>query len=285
MGVANHIASYITTFAVKPNPVRLKTTGPFHRSLATLLIALAFLAIFPFGALAQSQPSDTETQVRPEADLRWQLPHNLSVISFSGVEQGVDYSYQQWYVATGLGYQFKPILRPHRENIDPDKEHYLVFGGGYEYLRTVQSGVVKHENRFNIDFTPGYRLPYDFLIPDRNWIELRWIGGAYSTTYRNMLSLEHDVVIRGFHFVPYGSAESFYDGAKHDWKEQYYTGGIEWPYKKSSMIDTFIAARIARPVIPANGMSQEYKLQFLLRPREPMSTLFRFMRRTQEETC
>ena len=39
----------------------------------------------------------------------------------------------------GLGYQWKRISKPHLENIDPDKEHFFLFGGGYERLQTLQS--------------------------------------------------------------------------------------------------------------------------------------------------
>ncbi len=149
------------------------------------------------------------------------------------------YPFQQWYAASALGYQYKPILKPHIQNIDPDKEHYFLFGGGYEFLRTVQSGQIKHEDRITLDGTPGFRLRPALLVRDRNWIELRWIDGTYSTTYRNMLSAERDLLVHGFHFVPDGSAEVFYDGASHSWNQEWYTGGIQWPYKRLWMLETY----------------------------------------------
>jgi hypothetical protein len=33
----------------------------------------------------------------------------------------------------------KPILKLDRDDIDENDKHYLVFGGGYEYLHTVQN--------------------------------------------------------------------------------------------------------------------------------------------------
>jgi hypothetical protein len=152
------------------------------RCLLTVFLGLSMVALFCSAAAGQSQTADTETQVWPEVDLHLQLPSHLRVLAFSGLEQGINYSYQQWYAAAALGYQFKPILKEHVSNIDPDKEHYLVFGGGYEFLRTTQSGIVKHENRLTIDVTPGFLLPAKVLVRDRNWIELRWIDGTYSTT-------------------------------------------------------------------------------------------------------
>ncbi len=195
----------------------------------------------------------TETQVWPEGDVHIQLPANLRILGFTGLEQGVDYPYQQWYAAAAVGYQFKPILKPHIENIDPDKEHYLVFGGGYEFLRTNQSGEVHEENRITIDATPGSRLPDEFLVRDRNWIELRWMDGAYSTTYRNQLMVERDFLLsNGLRFSPYGSAELFYNGSKRSWNEEWYTAGIEWPYKRRLMLDTYYRRESCHSCTPTN---------------------------------
>ena len=205
----------------------------------SVVLVWAILAIFCSCAPGQSLTASTETQVWPEVDAHLELPAHLRVLAFSGVEQGVGYPYQQWYAAAALGYQFKPILRPHLENIDPDKEHYFLFGGGYEFLRTIQSGKVKDEDRITIDVTPSFRLPAEFLVRDRNWTELRWINGKYSTTYRNMPSVEHDFLFRGFRFTPYGAAEVFYDGASHSWNQEWYTAGVQWPYKRLLMLDTY----------------------------------------------
>src|SRR5580698_3420646 len=101
---------------------------------ATRFIVL--LATILCSVLGWGQTSSTETEAWPEVDAHIQLPSHLRILTFAGLEQGIGYPFQQWYAAAALGYQFKPILREHLLNIDPDKEHYLVFGGGYEFLRT-----------------------------------------------------------------------------------------------------------------------------------------------------
>ena len=68
----------------------------------------------------------------------WHLP---------GRSKEIGYPFQQWYAAAALGYQFKPILREHLRNIDPDKEQYFLFGGGYEFLHTMNSGKQTDENQ------------------------------------------------------------------------------------------------------------------------------------------
>ncbi len=207
--------------------------------LLTVFLGLPLVTIFCPGAAGQSQTSDTETLAWPEVDAHLELPSHLRVLALSGLEQGVGFPFQQWYAAAALGYQFKPILREHIFNIDPDKEHYLVFGGGYEFLRTTQSGIVKHENRVTIDVTPGFLLPAKILVRDRNWVELRWIDGTYSTTYRNMVTIERAFLVHGLRLSPFGSAEVFYDSPKHSWNEEWYTAGIQWPYKSLLMVETY----------------------------------------------
>ena len=207
--------------------------------LFKMLLGMSVIFILCSRSASQSQTSQTETLVWPEVDGHLQLPSHLRVLAFAGFEQGVNYSFQQWYAAAALGYQLKPVLREHLRNIDPDKEHYFVFGGGYEFLRTIQSGRLIDENRITIDGTPGFRFPAQFLARDRNLVEFRWIDGAFSTTYRNMLIIQRDFLIHGFRFSPFGSAEVFYNGAQHSWNQEWYTGGIQWLYKSLLMIETY----------------------------------------------
>ena len=212
------------------------------------LLALVLLS----NAVGQAQTSSTEAEIWPEGDVHIQMPSHLRVLAFTGLEQGIGFPFQQWYSAAALGYQFKPILREHLLNIDPDKEHYLVFGGGYEFLRTAQSGAVHHEDRITIDGTPGFRVSSRILLRDRNWLELRWIDGTYSTTYRNQLSVERDFLVHGFRFTPYGSAEVFYDGPKHSWDQEWYTGGVQLPSMRRFMFETYYRREHCNTCTPVN---------------------------------
>jgi len=123
-------------------------------------------------------------------------------------------------------------------NIDPDKEHMFVFGGGYEYLQTL-SGKTNTENRVFLEAVSGFRLLSQLIVRDRNRVEARWVNGVYSIRYRNEVSCDYDITIRKFRFTPYGSAEFYYDGANKSWNEEQYTAGIEWPYKRILMLRTY----------------------------------------------
>src|SRR5271170_2339576 len=230
-------------------------------ALFGMLLGLS-LSFICTDAAGQSAPNTTENEAWPEADAHVQLPSHLRVLAFVGIEQAAGYPFQQWYVAAAIGYQFKPILRPHWENIDPDKEHYFLFGGGYEFLRTTQSGQVKHEDRITIDMTPSIRPLARLLLRDRNWVELRWIDGNYSTTYRNMMSSEVDFLVHGVRFTPYGTAEVFYDGPKHSWDQEWYTAGIQWPYKRFFMLETYYRREHCPTCTPENWNAGGITLHF-----------------------
>lgn len=221
------------------------------------------LTVFCSGAEAQSQT--TETELWPEVDAHVQLTSSLRVLAFTGLEQGVGYPFQQWYAAAALGYQVIPILTPHLLNIDPDKEHYFLFGGGYEFLRTVQSGKTKHEDRITLDATPSFRLRGGLLIRDRNWVELRWIDESYSTTYRNRITVERDYLVRKIRLTPYGSVEAFYDGSSHSWNQEWYTAGVQVPYKRIWMLNTYYRRENCDNCIPSSWNAAGASLNLFFR--------------------
>lgn len=228
--------------------------GPTTSGFVSLgiLFGLWLSIVCPTHAAGQSTTAVSENQVWPEADVHLQFASHLRLLTFVGVEQGAGYPYQQWYAAAALGYQFKPILRPHWINIDPDKEHYLLLGGGYEFLRTTQSGELRNEDRVTLDMTLNYRPLSRLLLRDRNWVELRWIDGVYSTTYRNMVSAQGDFRVYRFRFSPYGSAEVFYDAPTGSWSQEWYTAGVQWPSARRFMMDAYYRREHCPTCTPQN---------------------------------
>ena len=241
------------------------------KSVLTLFLKIFLITIFCSVAFAQVQPIITQTKVEPEVDAHIRFASPWRVLAFAGLQQGVGFSYQQWYVAAGLGYQLKPILKSHLENIDPDKEHYFVLDGGYESLGTTQSGKTSDENRLVLDLLFHYRLTARFLLIDRNRVEFRWVNGVYSTTYRNKLAIEHDFLVQGFRFTPYGAAEVFYDGAQSSWNLELYTVGVQWPYKRLLMLDTYYQRQNCTTCNPRNWNDAGVTLNFYFVNKKPGS--------------
>ena len=201
------------------------------------IVARLFLLVSLCGSALAQQPQ-TSGEFWPAIDAHFQFQDNLRLLAFAGLKRNEDLAYQQVNAGLGLGYQWKRISKPHLENIDPDKEHTFLFGGGYEYLRTI-SKTAQHESRFVLEAMPGFRPISRLLVRDRNRVEFRWVNGVYSTRYRNNLSLDYDIAAGKFRFTPYTSVEVFYDGAKESWSKEQYTAGVEWPYRRVLKLQTY----------------------------------------------
>ena len=239
--------------------------------------AWSLLAIPHSRALGQESTPAAQTQWSEEVDAHMQFASQWRALAYAGgVQQGQNYPFRQWYAAVGLGYQFKPISSPAAENIDPDKNFYFLFGAGYQHLDTTSSGTV--ENRGIIDATVGYIFPGDVLVRDRNWLELRWVNGNYSTTYRNMLMLEHEFRIQGLRVSPFGSVEAFYDGAGHtaeessggargSWNQWWYTVGAQLPYERWFMAQVLYRRKNCSTCVPENTNEWAIALHFFFDTR------------------
>ncbi len=187
-----------------------------------------------------AQAPATGGQVWAFTSLWIQLPSHFRVLVVGELNEGTDYSYHQWTAGAGIGYQWKRVSKlTHLVNINSDKESRLVVGAGYEYLWTEQGAATTAEDRVVITATPRYRPHARWLLEDRNRAELRWVDGAYSTRYRNHLTLERDIPVGNFRFTPYAGAEFFYDFSKNSWDEQQYSVGIQWPFRRVLMVETY----------------------------------------------
>jgi hypothetical protein len=233
--------------------------------------AWSLLAIPSSRAVGQATASAAETEWNQEVDAHMQFASQWRALAFAGGYQAQNYPFRQWYAAAGLGYQFKPISIVHTTNIDPDKEFHFLFGAGYEYLNTTSSG--KIENRAVVDATVGYIFPGDVLVRDRNWLELRWVNGKYSTTYRNKLMLEHEFAIHRLRVSPFGAVEAFYDGASHtaeessggargSWNQWWYTIGAQLPYELKFKAEVFYTRKNCSTCAPENTNEWGIQLHF-----------------------
>ena len=114
-----------------------------------------------------------------------------------------------------------------------------MFGAGYQYSETIQSGPPSHEDRMIVQLTPQYRPGAGFFLADRNRVEFRWVNGKYSTRYRNQLTVERSFQGPGVRFTPYAWGELFYDGQTHSWNENRYAFGVQLPFKRRFMLDNY----------------------------------------------
>ena len=190
--------------------------------------------------ISLGQTPDTGWELRPKVTADIELLPRLRIQTWVENEDGLNFRFDRWRTGALLNRRLKPILKPHRQDIDDEKEHHLVFGAGYEYLHTIQNGSLKIENRILTQVTPNYAPGAGLLITDRNRAEFRWVNAVYDFRYRNKLVVERAFEINRFVFKPYLSGELYYDRNHHSWNQSRYGFGVQFPYKKALMLDTYL---------------------------------------------
>ena len=188
---------------------------------------------------AAGQSPDTGWETRPKVTASIELAPRTRVRTWGEFQHGTNFSFNRWRTGAMLSRHLEPILRLHRADIDQENEHYLVFGGGYEYLDTHQDDRTTIENRLFAEVTPQ-ALVATVLVSNRNRGEFRWVNGAYDFRYRNKLVISDRLKFGALRFTPYGSAEIYYDRNHHSWNQSQYGFGVQFPYKKSLMLDTYL---------------------------------------------
>jgi hypothetical protein len=132
----------------------------------------------------------------------------------------------------------KPLLNLHLRDIDEENDHFLVVGGGYEYLHTMDQGKLTIENTIIAQGTPHIVLA-GLTLGNRNRTEFRWINGLSNFRYRNRLTVTRQSQVRAFRFAPYAYGELFYNSTLHSWSAREYAAGVQFPYKSRLMLDTY----------------------------------------------
>jgi hypothetical protein len=138
-----------------------------------------------------------------------------------------------------LNRRMKPILNLRIRDIDEENDHFLVFGGGYEYIHTLRRGVRTVDNNIIAQATP-HILVEGLLLSDRNRTEFRWINGVYDFRYRNRITVNRQSQMGSFRFAPYAYAEVFYNSIPNTWNQREYATGVQFPYGSQLMLDTYL---------------------------------------------
>ncbi|HEX4998381.1 MAG TPA: DUF2490 domain-containing protein [Terriglobia bacterium] len=206
-----------------------------NTSFVVALVALAGLN----GVNASGQNPDTGWELRPKVVAAIELRPRTRLDSWVETEHGLNFPFQRWRTGALLSLRMKPILKLHTYDIDQNRDNYVVLAGGYEFLHTVEEGETRTENRIIAEITPNIPLA-GLLFSDRNRGEFRWIDGDYRFRYRNRLVIGDRLETGGFKYTPYLSGEVFYDQSRHEWNQTRYGFGVQFPYRKILMLDTYL---------------------------------------------
>ena len=194
-----------------------KNSFSSRRSALSLVVPLLFFSL-AYSLNAKGQASSTGGEFWPLVNANTELRSNTRLLLYAGSDKGEDFFHEEVKAGGLLYFRAKPILKKDWLDLDKNKQHHLVFGAGYQYAETIQSGPPSHENRGIVELTGQHRPGGRFFVADRNRVEFRWIKGKYSTRYRNQLTVERNFKTP-VRFSPYAEGELFYNGQDHSWDE------------------------------------------------------------------
>ena len=209
--------------------MQLKSVARF-----VLLVSLSCLN----GTMAAAQFRETVWEARPKVVSAVDLWPRTRLETWLESQSGLDFFFQRWRTGSLISRRMKPILNLHLRDIDEDNDHYLVIGGGYEYLHTVLRGRLTNDNSIIAHATPHILLA-GLLLSDRNRMEFRWINGLYDSRYRNRITINRQSQVGALRFAPYAYGEVFYNYKTRLWNHREYAAGLQFPYKSQFMLDTY----------------------------------------------
>jgi hypothetical protein len=151
-----------------------------------------------------------DTQFIPETDAYLKL-NSVIRTYFQAKDDREGGDSTQLSIGPSIQFYLKPLITLKRVttfDLDDSKSRALVLEIGYRYLAAPNT---PGENRMVLAVTSNFPLRYGFHMSDRNRADLDWKSGSFTWRYRNRLTLERTFSIHSYHFIPYVSAELFYE--------------------------------------------------------------------------
>jgi len=209
------------------------------QSLVRAALTLASTLFIGLPCAAQSGNTGPSTQAWGALNASFELSEKTRVTAVAEKHNGEEGDYGQEKIGAVLSYRMKRVGKHLRGDVDKENEYNLILGAGYELIETHQNGNLKSEHRLLLQATPKYVFGLGFLAQDRNRIEFRWNGGTYDFRVRNRLTIDRPFNVGKVRLMPYAAGELFWDRNHHSWNENQYAFGVQWPYKKTFMLNTY----------------------------------------------
>jgi hypothetical protein len=182
--------------------------------------------------------STQEVQFLPEVDLYLKPNPNIRInVQAKDTREGGEPT--QATIGPSVEFYVKPLIKLGnitRFDLDDAKKRPLVLAAGYRFLSSPTS---PSTNRIPLAATSHLPLKANLLLTDRNRADLDWSSGAFTWRYRNMLSLERTLTIHSYHWIPYASAEVYYESQYGKWSTTELYAGSIFPMGKHFQLQAY----------------------------------------------
>jgi hypothetical protein len=215
-----------------------------------LAARVAVVCILTAG-IARSE--NTVTEFWPEVDTFFSLSEHLRFIVSAKKERDVDFSNAEFGTDLELSVShFRPFLLGRLIELDATRAKRLTVRAGYRYKRSLNTGVPVNENRPTAEFTLRWVFGEGILMSNRARGELRFVNGAFSWRYRDLLKIDKEFHLRHYELTVYASAEAFYNSATSTWDRFRFSGGMLFPLGKRFAAEPYYTRQIATHSNPRN---------------------------------
>jgi len=202
-------------------------------------IILGFLGFFNVANIASAQ--ETSKEFWPEIDIWLRVSPSWRFSSYIPLSTNIETKYREGSLVLQADYAWGKVgrLRQTRlldENRAESLNSNMVRSGYLTGHSLADNGVTYSENTFYAEFHLRIPLKRQFLISHRFRNDFRWLGyeNEFSTRLRYRLMIEKELRAKKVSFVPYFSAEPYYDsryatinrvrligGTSVDWSPRY----------------------------------------------------------------
>jgi hypothetical protein len=219
-----------------------------RRARATIRALLAAGALLA-GAARAAQAQETTRELWPEIDAYVRLSSAARLFLVAApVISGDARTLSEQQLGANIEVGISPIQAYRRRKaFDADKLRYLRARLGYWRIGIHDSsGWSLSERRLVAEITPRAFLPLDVLVALRGRVDFRWLEAGYSWRPRLRLWLERETDVGPVVFVPYVSAETFYDSRYDAWSRNYYQAGVAVPVTHWLVPEVYYGRQIDR---------------------------------------
>jgi len=205
--------------------------------------AVALAALLLGGTARASDP----WEFWPELDLYETLGPASRLYFVAAYATGKDSELKTLDLAAYFDFTLEPFLRASLHEKDWRHDKYLWARIGYDHvIRAAGGATVAPEERGIVSILARAYLPAEVVLEGRARVDLRWIGGDYSTRYRLRGELNREFSLNGHAITPYFQAEAFYDTRSDAWTRQLYQAGAEIELTRHFRIEPSLARQVDR---------------------------------------
>lgn len=147
-----------------------------------------------------------------------------------------------------LDVSLAPLLRKELRTEDWQRSRFLWTRVGYTRVFKSSDGgpTSVAEDRLSAALYAKGEFPGAVWIEGRARVDLRWLGGDFSSRERFRLEANREFTVLDHSVVPYMQVEAFYDTRYHAWARMLYQPGVEVTLDPHFRIELYVARQVDR---------------------------------------